>query len=332
MEYRAFGQTGIQISAIGLGCWEIGGGYGSIEETDFTKAVNRALDLGINSIDTAEAYGMGASEQALARALGPRRHEAVITTKFGVGYADRTNNRDSTRARIVASIEKSLTNLQTDYVDVYMVHWPDRETPFDETMQALDDLVKQGKVRAVGISNFRLEQIKTSMQTRRVDVAQYCWNMFDRRMQQEIFPYCQEQGIGVMAYGSLAYGVLSGTMTADMDFGKGDWRGRGGRMGSLNLFQHIFGPDCFAHNLQAVEEIKGIAARYGKTLPQFALRWTLSNPAVSTALVGCRNAAEVEENMGALDWSISAADMQQIDAIFARHGLNPVPDAWLENE
>ena len=126
MELRPFGKTGIQISAVGFGCWEIGGGYGSIEESDFIKAVNRALDLGINCFDTAEAYGFGASEKSLAKALGSRRKEAVITTKFGVGYPDTPNYRDSTRKRVIESIDKSLKALNTDYVDVYLIHWPDR--------------------------------------------------------------------------------------------------------------------------------------------------------------------------------------------------------------
>ncbi len=231
MELRPFGQTGIQISAVGFGCWEIGGGYGSIEESEFIKAVNRALDLGINCFDTAEAYGFGASEKSLAKALGSRRKEAVITTKFGVGYPDAPNYRDSTRKRVVESIDKSLKALNTDYVDVYLIHWPDRTTPFEEPMQALDELVKQGKVRAVGLSNFKLSEIERCARTRRVDVVQYCWNMFDRRMQKEIFPYCRENDIGVMAYGSLAYGMLTGTLNEESAFEKGDWRSRRGKLG-----------------------------------------------------------------------------------------------------
>ncbi|HUN99744.1 MAG TPA: aldo/keto reductase [Bradyrhizobium sp.] len=330
MEYRAFGQTGINISAIGFGCWEIGGGYGSIEEAEFMKAINRALDAGINSFDTAEAYGMGASEKSLAKALGSRRKEAVITTKVGVGYPDKPNYRDSSRARVMESIEKSLKALETDYVDVYLIHWPDRTLPFEEPMHALDDLVKQGKVRFAGLSNFKLDEIKTCMTVRRVDVVQYCWNMFDRRMQTEIFPYCQENKIGVMAYGSLAYGMLTGAFNEETSFGKGDWRAKRGQLMNLNLFQHLFGPDHFLKNLRAVEELKPMAARYGKTLPQFALRWTLSNPVVSTALVGCRNIAEVDDNLGALGWSISDADMNEIDAILARHGAVTTPNVWLE--
>ena len=332
MEYRKFGQTGIEISAVGIGCWEIGGGYGSIEETEFIKAVNRALDQGINSFDTAEAYGFGASEKSLAKALGSRRKEAVITTKFGIGYPDAKNYRDSTRKRVIESIEKSLKNLDTDYVDVYLIHWPDRNTPFEEPMRALDDLVKQGKVRAVGLSNFKLSEIEACMKARRVDVVQYCWNMFDRRMQKEIFPYCREHHIGVMAYGSLAYGMLTGTISEEMDFGSDDWRARRGKLGNINLFQHLFGPDHFLKNLRAVEELKGMAQRYNKSLPQFALRWTLSNPVISTALVGCRNEREVDDNVGAIGWSISDADMKEIDAIFARNGVNAMPDTWLETE
>ena len=330
MEYRPFGKTGIQISAIGIGCWEIGGGYGSIEETEFIKAINRALDVGINSFDTAEAYGFGASEKSLAKALGSRRKEAVITTKFGVGYPDATNYRDSSRKRVMESIEKSLKALETDYVDVYLIHWPDRSIPFEEPMRALDDLVKQGKARAVGLSNFKLNEIETCMKARRVDVVQYCWNMFDRRMQQEIFPYCQKNNIGVMAYGSLAYGMLTGTFNEEMTFDKGDWRAKRGQLLNINLFQHLFGPDQFLKNLRAVEELKAMAKRYGKSLPQFALRWTLSNPIVSTALVGCRNPKEVDDNVGALGWSISEADMKEIDAIFARHGAITMPEVWLE--
>lgn len=330
MEYRKFGQTGIQISALGFGCWEIGGGYGSIEEAEFIQAINRALDVGINSFDTAEAYGFGASEKSLAKALGSRRKDAIITTKFGVGYPKATNYRDSSRKRVMESIEKSLKALETDYVDVYLIHWPDRSIPFEEPMRALDDLVKQGKARAVGLSNFKLDEIETCMKTRRVDVVQYCWNMFDRRMQQEIFPYCREHDIGVMAYGSLAYGMLTGTFNEEMTFDKGDWRAKRGQLLNINLFQHLFGPDHFLKNLRAVEELKAMAQRYGKSLPQFALRWTLSNPIVSTALVGCRNPKEVDDNVGAIGWSISDADMKEIEAIFARHGAVTMPEVWLE--
>src|SRR6266542_3378200 len=204
MECRPFGRTGLEVSAIGFGCWEVGGGYGNVEEAEFARAVERALDLGINCFDTAEGYGMGASERALGQALGRRREEAVVVTKFGMNYRDKPNLRDSSRERVMASIDKSLKNLGTDWVDVYLVHWPDRLTPFEETMQALEDVVRDGKARFVGVSNFKREEIEACMGVRRVDVAQYGWNMFDRRMQHEIFPYWQKSGVGVMACGELS--------------------------------------------------------------------------------------------------------------------------------
>lgn len=331
MEYRQFGKTDLKVSAIGFGCWEIGGTYGRIDERQFQSAVQQAIDSGVNCFDTAEAYGMGVSEQALARALGSRRRDVFIVTKFGVGYDEMPTRRDSSRARVMASIEKSLQRLQTDHVDVYLVHWPDPETPLDETVRALDDIVRQGKTRWIGVSNFRLAQIETCMQLRRIDVVQYAWNMFDRRMQAEIFPYCAEQKIGVMAYGSLAYGMLSGTFHASMQFEESDWRSRGGMLGSINLFRTLFGPEHFPRNLHAVEDLKRMAKKYDKTLPQFALRWTLTNPVVSTALVGFREPAEVTESLGALGWTISGADIAEIDAILARHGCATVPPGWLED-
>jgi aryl-alcohol dehydrogenase-like predicted oxidoreductase len=332
MEYRPFGRTGLDVSAIGFGCWEVGGGYGEVDESGFTSAVRRALDLGINCFDTAEGYGMGASERALGRALGGRRDEAIVVTKFGMNYRDKPNLRDSSRERVLASIDKSLKNLGTDWVDVYLVHWPDRETPFEETMGALEDVVRDGKARFVGLSNFRPEEIDACTSVRRVDVVQYGWNMFDRRMQRDVFPCCEEHGIGFMAYGSLAFGLLTGTFTEDMQFAPDDWRARQGKMGSIKMFAAIFGPESFPRNVRAVDELKGIADRYGRSLPQLALRWAISNPVVSTALVGCRTVGEVEDNVGAVGWSIADEDLAEMDAIFERHGVNTVPEFWIEDD
>src|SRR5262252_37792 len=139
MEFRPFGRTSLKVSAIGFGCWEIGGTYGHIDEAQFQRAVAQAIDSGITCFDTAEAYGMGVSEEALARALEGHRNDVVIATKFGVGYEEMPNRRDSSRARVLASIDKSLQRLRTDHVEIYLLHWPDPNTPLDETMRALDD-------------------------------------------------------------------------------------------------------------------------------------------------------------------------------------------------
>ena len=155
MEYRAFGRTGLDVSAIGFGCWEIGGGYGHFEESDVVKAVHRALDLGINLFDTAEGYGFGQSEEILGKALGARRQEAIVVTKWGIYQDEGPWRRDSRRETALAAIDRSLKALGTDYVDVYLVHWPDRDVPLEEPMGVLEEIVQAGKARFVGVSNFR---------------------------------------------------------------------------------------------------------------------------------------------------------------------------------
>ncbi len=327
MEYRRFGPTEMTVSAIGFGCWEMGGTYGDVTETEVAAAVNRAIDLGINCFDTAPAYGGGESEILLGRALGERRKDVIVVTKCGVGYNDRPKGRDSRMVSILASVEQSLRNMGTDYLDVLLIHWPDVSTPFDESMHALDSLVRQGKVRAVGVSNFTLDQIKECEAVRSVDIVQYGLNMFDRRMEQDIFPHCLQQGTGVMTYGPLAFGLLSGAFTADTTFGSNDWRSTGGRPG-WNV--GVFAEEHFQRNLQVVEELKSIAGIRGKNMPHLALRWVLSNPAVSVALVGTRTVQEVEDNVAGLEWALSGVDMAQIDEVFSRYGVDTHPDIVID--
>jgi aryl-alcohol dehydrogenase-like predicted oxidoreductase len=216
--------------------------------------------------------------------------------------------------------------LNTDYIDVYLVHWPDRTTPFDETMEALEEIVQQGKARFVGLSNFTIDEIKTCMETRRVDVIQYACNLFDRRMAKWIFPYAQENGIGVMTYGSLAYGMLAGAFTEETTFEEDDWRRRGGSNMSLKLFQ----PGIFQRNVQAVNQLKEIAEGLGKNLPQLALNWVISNPAVSVSLVGARRSSEVEDNMGAVGWKLTDDVKAEIDRVFAEYEIDTAPNKWTE--
>jgi myo-inositol catabolism protein IolS len=331
MEHRPFGTTGLEVSAIGFGCQEIGGGYGSIEETDFARAVGRAIDVGINCFDTAAAYGGGASEQALGRALGTRRDDVILVTKFGVGYPERPNFRDSRAERVRGAIETSLQNLGTDHVDVYLVHWPDRSVPFEETMLALDDVVRDGKARFVGVSNFTRDEIAACEKIRRVDVVQYGLSLLDRRMEHDVLPYCEEQGIGFMVYGALAYGLLSGTLPAGVEFAPDDWRSKSDKWGVMApLFRDLFGPGAVPGNVAAADDLKAIAERYGRSLPQLALRWTTSRPGVSTSLVGCRTVAEVDDDVGAVGWTIDDTDLAEIDAVFARHGVVTCVDEWIE--
>ena len=333
MEYRQFGRTDLKVSAIGFGCWEISGTYGPIDAAQFDQAVHRALDAGINCFDTAEAYGMGISEQALARALGARRRDVCLVTKVGVGYPEAPNRRDSSRARIMASLEQSLTNLGTDHVDVYLIHWPDPNTPFEETMRALDDIVRQGKARYVGVSNFRRRPARSL----HAAAADRCRAV---RLEHVRPPDAAGDLPVVRRAGRRRDGVWLARLRhahRHVPCRHAVRRDRlaleaAARSAALNLFRTMFGPDHFPRNLRAVEELKALAAKYGKTLPQFALRWTLSHTAIHTGLVGFRRPAEVEENLGALGFAISPADMAAIDAIFARNDVVTEPPGWLEDE
>ncbi len=325
MEYRAFGRTGLDVSAIGYGCWEIGGGYGHFDESEVVAAVQRALDLGINLFDTAEGYGYGQSERLLGKALGARRKEAIVVTKFGIYQPDGEWQRDSRRETALAAIDRSLKALGTDYVDVYLIHWPDRQTPLEETVGALEEIVQAGKARFVGVSNFTPDQIETCMATRRVDIAQYGYHLFDRRLEREIFPTIAQHEIGLMTYGSLAHGLLTGAFTPETTFDEGDWRSNGV---AFNI--PLFTEEVFARNVAAVDDLKPIAARHGKTVAHLALRWVLSNPVVSVALVGFRRPAEVEEGAASLDWSLDQETLDEIDAVFAKHGVDTAPPVWVE--
>ena len=320
MEYRSLGPTDLTVSALGVSCYDApGGDYGD----HMVAAVNRAIDLGITCFDTGPNYGSGASESMLGRALGARRKDVVLVTKCGFGYGNRPQGRDSRRESIFALLDQSLRRLQTDYVDALLVQLPDETTPFEETMHALDSVVQQGKARAVGVCNFTLDQLKECETVRRIDAVQYVLNMFDRRKEREILPYCRQQGMGVMVWASMAFGLLSGTFTPDIKFPDYDWR-RGG--GFPEFDGGIFVEENLPRNVRLVDDLKPIAERRGKTIPQLALRWVLSNPAVSVALVGTYNVQELEENLGVLGWALSGEDMRQIDEVFARHSVDTHPD------
>ena len=338
MEYRTFGPTDITVSALGFGCWDAENhhSWGDDYIDRMTATVNRAIDLGITCFHTAPHYAGGDSERMLGRALGPRRKDVVVVTMCGLGFEgselDRPKNRDSRRESILSLVDQSLQRMQTDYLDALLVHAPDVNTPFEETMGALDSVVQQGKVRAVCVSNFTLDQLKECEATRLVDIVQYDLNMFDWRIEQEILPYCQQQGIGVMTYGSMGFGLLSGTFTADTKFADNDYRGMGGNPGSdwLGYDAGILAREHWQRNVRLVDDLKPIAESRGKTMAQLSLRWVLSNPTVSVALVGTLSDRELEENLGIRDWALSGDDLRQIDEVFARYGVDTHPDIILD--
>jgi aryl-alcohol dehydrogenase-like predicted oxidoreductase len=316
MRYRPFGRTGLQVSVVGFGCWPMAGDrYGAIEDDEAVKAIHRALDLGANCVDTAPAYGAGHSEEVVARALAGRRKEVILITKCGVKVPPPGQPgplRDASRTNILHEVDASLKRLRTDWVDVLLVHWPDPSTPFEESMRALEEVVTSGRARFVGVSNFTGAMLAECMRTRRVDVSQVGYHMLDRRQEQETFPYCAGNGIGVMGYGSLGHGLLTGAFTATTTFEAGrDWRAGGVAFG-----QPIFRGDNLKTNVGVVERLRReVAEPRGVPLSQIALAWVLANPAISTALVGARTPAEVDANDAGTELELSAAERATIDRI-----------------
>jgi aryl-alcohol dehydrogenase-like predicted oxidoreductase len=313
MQPRGFGRTGVEVSPITLGSWPMSGDrYGRIEDSEAVRTIQAALDQGITSFDTAPAYGAGHAEETLGAALVGRRDQAVITTKCGiVPSATGQPGRNASRASILREIDDSLRRLRTDHVDVYLVHWPDPNTPLEETMGVMDEVQRAGKTRLVGVSNFDVALLEQCRKLRPIDVLQVGYNLFDRRMEREVFPYCGEHGIGVMAYGSLAYGLLTGGFSEDTTFEPADWRSNGVAFG-----QPILRADNFRHNVRLVNRLRDEVARpKGLTVAQLALAWVVRNPSVTTAMVGARVPAEIEENVGAARVSLSDADVAEIERI-----------------
>ncbi len=312
MQQRKLGNTGLSVSAIGFGCWEMGNPeYGSSNDNEMIAAVHRAIDLGVTLFDTAPNYGFGGSEEVLGRALGARRKDIILVSKVGitwdpVTHTTKFDGRYSTLKRIN---EESLRRLGTDYLDLVLMHWPDPETPIEETMRALEELRTSGKARHVGVSNFSAYELREAQKYAPICANEVGYNLFDRRWEHEMFPTAQDLGIGIMAYGPMAHGLLTGTLPRQNAFDERDWRRHG------NIFgQRLFGPNL-SQNLDVVDQLLTVADRTGTSLPLLALAWVLRNPAVSVALTGCRSPREIEENVRALDVALDASTLTEIDEI-----------------
>ncbi len=309
MRYTRFGQTDLEVSRVCFGTWQVGGDWGSVEESDLQAAVRRALDLGINFFDTAQAYGFGASEQLLGKALEPeiknRRDEVVLATKGGLRMEGDQLLRDSSPEWLRQGVEDSLRFLGTDYIDLYQVHWPDLDTPFEETAGTLNALVQEGKIRYVGVSNFDAQQMAELEQFRKIDGLQPPYHLFRRDIEEEILPYCVEHGIGVLVYGPMAHGLLSGKMTPDQELPEDDWRA------SSDLFRG----ENFHKNLETVEELKRFAEERGHTVAQLAVAWTLANPAVDAAIVGARRPDHIAGTAPAAEFDLSDDELREIENI-----------------
>jgi hypothetical protein len=307
MKYIKLGKSELLVSRVAFGTWQLGGDWGATDTDAATLSIRRAAESGVNFFDTAQAYGFGASERLLASALrGLAREDLVLATKGGLRPENGGVVRDSSASWIKEGVESSLRALDTDYIDLYQVHWPDPKTPFDETAGELAKLIADGKIRHVGVSNFDAAQMEEFSEVLPVETLQPVYHIFRREIEDEILPYTRAHDIGVLVYGPLAHGLLGGNLELDTQFAPGDWRAT----------SSVFQGDAFKHNLAKVAELQAFArTELGVTIGQLAVAWTLANPAVHVAIVGTRNPSHVEEALAAADLVFDDATKARIDEI-----------------
>ena len=319
MEQRQLGGSDLFSSSIGFGTWEMSTTmYGHIDVKEASDAVNAAIDHGITLFDTAEVYGPYHSEELLAKALGDKRKDIVLVSKVGFQYDEDGKNlgRNSQYDHVIERAEGCLSRLETDFLDLLLIHWPDHDTPFEEPMRALEQLKQDGKIRHYGVSNFTPEMMDECEKYGHLAANQVGYHMFDRRMESEVLPYCLNKNIGFMAYGTLGFGLLSGAFTPETRFGDGDWRSSG-----IAFQLPLFREEEFAKELKVVERLKAIAERYDRSVAQMAIAWTLGHPAVSVGLVGVRNEWELKENVAAVEWELNTEIREEIDSIFVEENV-----------
>jgi aryl-alcohol dehydrogenase-like predicted oxidoreductase len=313
VEYRNLGNSGLKVSAVGLGC----NNFGMRNDAEQTRAiVHRSLDEGITLFDTADIYGnRGASEEMLGKALGERRRDAVVATKFGMAMGDGPYLRGGSRRYVIAAAEASLKRLGTDYIDLYQIHQPDSETPQQETLEALNDLVRSGKVRYIGSSNFAAWQaVDAHWISRANDLAPYVsaqnqYNLLDRRIERELVPACRQFGVGILPYFPLASGFLTGKYRRGAEPPKGT---------RLSLVKRMADQTLTDENFAKLERLDKFARDHNHTLLELAVGWLASQPQVSSVISGATSPEQVTENVKAGNWKLTSEELADIDKL-TRH-------------
>jgi aryl-alcohol dehydrogenase-like predicted oxidoreductase len=314
-EFVQIPNTQLKVSRVALGTWAMGGWmWGGTDQREAIATIRAALAQGINLVDTAPVYGFGASEEIVGAALDGVRTHAVIATKTGLEWRDGKIYRNATRARIMREIDDSLRRLRTDYIDIYHVHWPDPLVPVEETAEAMGSLYQQGKIRAIGVSNFSVAQMERFREVAPLHVLQPPYNLFERDIESAILPYCQANGIVTLGYGALCRGLLSGRMRADTMFHGDD----------LRRIDPKFQPPRFAQYLDAVRKLDELAQRrFQRRVIQLAVRWMLDK-GIDVALWGGRHPNQLEAALDVAGWSLNAADQAQIEYIVNTTITDPV--------
>lgn len=314
MEYRQLGASDLNISVIGYGCWAMGKTFwgDDVVDEDSIAAVRKALGLGITFFDTAQIYGFGHSESVLGEALqGHPRDKVIIATKTGLQWDEEENiDRNSTREFVLSSIEGSLERLQTDYIDLFQVHWPDENVPIAATAAAMKQLYDAGKIRAVGVSNYSVEQMQEFMAVCPLHSLQPSYSMIRRNIEADALPFCREHKIGVLCYSPMARGLLTGKYDETATFPETDGRSKDG----------LWQGERLKKNIAAVREMTKLAEPHGKTMAQLAMAWVLSQPGITCALSGTKRPHQIEETAAAAGWRLGADVLGQIGQIIEREG------------
>jgi aryl-alcohol dehydrogenase-like predicted oxidoreductase len=309
--------TSLAVSRIGLGTWAIGGWmWGGTDDEESVKTIHAAIERGMNLIDTAPAYGFGRSEEIVGRAIagGRLRSRVVIATKVGLEWKNGKVFRNASRDRILREVTDSLRRLRTDYIDIYQVHWPDPLVPVEETAGAMQRLFDEGKIRAIGVSNFSVAEIERFRRVAQLHIVQPPYNLFEREIEAELLPYCRESGLATLTYGALCRGLLSGKLQEDTQFGGDD----------LRLTDPKFQPPRYAQHLEAVRRLDQFARqRYGKRVIHLAVRWLLDQGA-TVALWGARHPGQLQPIDEVFGWSLDAAAKTEIDHILRESITDPV--------
>ena len=328
MRYRDLGQTGMRVSEISLGTWAFGGDWGSVGEDDAYEALNRAVDLGVNFLDTADAYGDGRSERLIGRLLRERPNDEILVATKAGRRLDPHTAEGYDHANLSAFVERSLDNLGVEALDLLQLHCPPTEAyRQDSTFEALDSLKQSGKLKNYGVSVEKVEEARMALDYPGVTTVQIIFNIFRQKPAEEFFPLAEERGVGILARVPLASGLLSGKMRADRAFSEDDHRFFN-RNGEAFDRGETFSGVNFETGLTAAEELKELVPE-GNSLAQFALRWILMHPAVSCAIPGGKNPAQVEDNIAAAEMPpLSEETMERVKEIYDRSVRPEVHHLW----
>jgi len=322
MTYQQLGHTDMQVSAIAMGCWAIAGGatWGDQDEADALATIQTALDVGVNFFDTAEGYGEGESEALVGRALQGRRQEAVIATKVG--------GRHLSAQDVQYACEASLRRLQTEYIDLYQIHWPNRSVPLAETLDAFETLREQGKIRAMGVSNFGVQDLTELLTITTCEANQLPYSLLWRAIEYEIQPLCRMHGVGILCYSALVQGLLTGKFASadDVPVGRARTRHFSPTRPMVNHGEAGCETDVFA----ALGRIQDICAEIHAPMTSVALAWLLKQPGVTSVIAGARTPAQIRDNIQAVDLALPddiLTALQEATAELKRI-LGPNPDMW----